>query len=106
MMTLKNKILVMAVLSVVLMACSKEEVKPFNGGNVTSNTNLSEKTTGSDDSGIDPSTTSNTSGNGTSTVDDNSGNTDGGDASGSGITDGGTSSDYDSKGTKRKPGKN
>jgi hypothetical protein len=104
MKTLRNKILMMAVVSMGLVACSKEEVKPFNaGGNVASGTDLSQKTTSVDDAN-DATTTTDDSGNNTATVDDQSTDSNSGDSSG--ITDGGTSSDYDSKGTKRKPGKN
>lgn len=94
-----NKFLVIAVLGMGLVACSKEEVKPFTpGGSNISNLNTRssngnmildevdvEKQKGAT-SNEDPGVTTN--------------------EEGSNITDGGTSSDYDSKGSKRKPSKN
>ena len=65
-------------LSIFAVSCTKEKVAPFNGGNA----NASEFT--QRDGGGDPTVT------GTVTDD------------GSGITDGGNSSDYDSKGSKKR----
>ena len=69
-------------LSILAVSCSKEEVKPFSGAGVPAN-NFTQRD--GDDS----------DGDGIIDVDDD-------DADGDGITDGGNSSDYDSKGTKKK----
>ncbi len=74
--------LLFAMLSIFAVSCSKEEVKPFSTGDISSN-NFTQR------DGDD------TDGDGILDVDDD-------DADGDGITDGGSSSDYDSKGTKKK----
>lgn len=94
-----HKIFVVAVLSVSLIACSKEEVKPFNAGGSAANMSTKSLSDGTDDS----HTTGAEENGVTVGEDENSTNSEG---EGSVITDGGTSSDYDTKGTKRKPGKN
>lgn len=69
-----------AMLSIMATSCQKEEVKPFNnGGNVTSSG--LEMRDGDEDT------------NGDGVIDEQDGTE---------ITDGGNSSDYDSKGTKKK----
>jgi len=71
-----------ALLSTVVVSCSKEEVKPFAGNGANSGVN-SFTQRGTDDASEEESI-------------DNE------DTTGDGITDGGNSSDYDSKGTKKK----
>ena len=102
MKTLMNKILVIAVLGMGLVACSKEEVKPFTAPCGSSAGNLTTKSLSGD--GVNDDTNADQQ-QGT-TSDEETGVTSDNTGEGSGITDGGTSSDYDSKGTKRKPGKN
>lgn len=105
MKTFINKILVIAILGMGLVACSKEEVKPFTapGGSSSITNDFNTKSLTGDGVTTDPSAEQQ---NGTTTEDDGSGVTSGSGEEGSNITDGGTSSDYDSKGTKRKPARN
>lgn len=107
MKTLLNKIFVVAVLSVALVACSKEEVKPFNSGSgagaainatkIQDSNNNSDKNTGTTNAG---SNSANVLKNDETVT---TGTENGDPDTGTNITDGGSSSDYDSKGAKRKP---
>lgn len=83
-----------ALLSTVMVACSKEEVKPFSNGPAGNSASMQLR--GEDDPVVNTGGTADPNQGADATSEEEV------DVDGDGITDGGSSSDYDSKSSKKK----